>query len=1336
MGILKKSGAESSAPSQEEKEALELYELGRRYMDGDGVEKDVEKAVKLYHQALGRWEIPELDYEVGRCYALGIGVEKDNEQAKLFLQRCCGECPGAAELLMKLCSEEGNWQLALYYAGTALLLYPELSAEVKEIVSGAKEGRRSPSECIDILRKYALYEQENSVYHYAVDLMGAISGNGGLNLDYIIGAVLNLYAENPLKLWQEKDQDFWVALAVQFAEGSIELSINKSMIASLAAAGVATLSAYAPDTELPKLRHFRKDTPPKLDRALQAIRGGDFSQSNIDALHQFADGGNYFATEELYFLSTYISSERDTRSLRYEQLREQGCPAYSDDELLMTVAVLRELDPNACRQLALMLSGKRKGNLHLPSEMATKLLAGVYMSAAEQIYARLEKAGDLRAAFELAGLYDETESNGDYISQIVHCVEQKYAPAVMQVMPDHINGIFLYDSSRYDGYYLPDAISALSAVPSNFFDRDFRIKDVKETMKKKRQLAAEMDAARRAQAERMVRSETEEKLDRRERVVNTFLTGASVTNEELFGVGALLGIEGSAEGYALSNYNRESAINSAVRKKEQELADEADRQRWDRAADRLTVTGRIYATCFVGDTDYDVWLADTPIGKARSIIRGLSSFDYFRANEAYLDAKKKVHKDPYSMAYVSRLGHKLALYEEGHYKAAALLWHEASMIRVYRQEPESELGREMLCRLTYLGNREVSLEQAKIWFRQGENQEQTARILKEFADEGRLDAKVLLAVCYLYGSGVPKDARKGLEMMREAAENGSTNAYWQLGFYYDEGAEGDRDAGLAVSWYEKAAVHGHYPAILRLAKAYLNGELGLKKDFDKALLYVVQGVIAGDADCIDFYNGITTEQAGDLIYYYSRKGPWKKEPGFFRLPTPENLAYEKLRDEKAPPGTIKYSKHLVTAAEAGFVDAQHLLGTVYKHGRGVGRDMYSAFCWFIKSAEQGYLPAIEDLTLMLCDRKNFHNLALSAHYYNFAVSKGSKRKDLADALQAMIIETYQRGSDAEQKGDFREACRLFGQSGGLGHSESQYRFAWYIDSSVNIGEVKDDKLAVKIYTQAANQGFPGAMYRLGLCCKEGRGTPRDPEAAEKWFGKAVENGCVNVLRSEALDYYDAKNYVLAADRARGAAELGDSDCMALLGAMYTDGLGNEKDDAKALYWYEKAAEHGRVKSMVQAADCYRKGIGTEIDQNAALRWYECAAQNGDRAGQFYLALCYEKGRGVEKDPTQAVEWYQKASDQGNTTAMSNLGWMYADGNGVPKDEEHAVRLFRQAMDKGSIRGKYSIGRCMVEGIGMEVDKEAGFSLIRKVAAKYAPAQKYLEKHKPDDTESV
>jgi TPR repeat protein len=76
----------------------------------------------------------------------------------------------------------------------------------------------------------------------------------------------------------------------------------------------------------------------------------------------------------------------------------------------------------------------------------------------------------------------------------------------------------------------------------------------------------------------------------------------------------------------------------------------------------------------------------------------------------------------------------------------------------------------------------------------------------EANDAGAISA---LADCYYHGHlGLQQDLAKALELWRQAAELGSSQAHYQLGTYYHEGGDMKR----AKFHYEAAAMAGHGPA--------------------------------------------------------------------------------------------------------------------------------------------------------------------------------------------------------------------------------------------------------------------------------------------------------------------------------------------------------------------------------------------------------------------------------------------------------------------------------------------------------------------------------------------
>ncbi len=81
------------------------------------------------------------------------------------------------------------------------------------------------------------------------------------------------------------------------------------------------------------------------------------------------------------------------------------------------------------------------------------------------------------------------------------------------------------------------------------------------------------------------------------------------------------------------------------------------------------------------------------------------------------------------------------------------------------------------------------------------------------------------------------------------------------------------------------------------------------------------------------------------------------------------------------------------------------------------------------------------------------------------------------------------------------------------------------------------------------------------------------------------------------------------------------------------------------------AEQGYPLAECQVGYFYLEGLGVEKDLSKALYWTERAAEHGDRDGQCNLAWFYEEAIGVPKDMEKAMYWYQQAALQEHDLAM-------------------------------------------------------------------------------------
>ena len=80
------------------------------------------------------------------------------------------------------------------------------------------------------------------------------------------------------------------------------------------------------------------------------------------------------------------------------------------------------------------------------------------------------------------------------------------------------------------------------------------------------------------------------------------------------------------------------------------------------------------------------------------------------------------------------------------------------------------------------------------------------------------------------------------------------------------------------------------------------------------------------------------------------------------------------------------------------------------------------------------------------------------------------------------------------------------------------------------------------------------------------------------------------------------------------------------------------------YWQPLALDD-HAEAQLFMAVLYRYGLGVERDQARAAYWYEQAASNGDVDAQSEIGFFYETGLGVKQDIWEAQSWYQMVLDR-------------------------------------------------------------------------------------------
>jgi TPR repeat protein len=208
----------------------------------------------------------------------------------------------------------------------------------------------------------------------------------------------------------------------------------------------------------------------------------------------------------------------------------------------------------------------------------------------------------------------------------------------------------------------------------------------------------------------------------------------------------------------------------------------------------------------------------------------------------------------------------------------------------------------------------------------GDLLKEARHILQRLSDRSYPFAQYYLADGYfsgLFNKG-KGDYDKAFPLFVAAAKHGHAEAGYRAALCYEFGWGCRMDGAKAVQFYRQAASKNHPGAMLRLAKACLNGDMGLGKRYREGVKWLKRA-----AESADFQYNSGPYELGLL-----------HETGF---------GEDIFRDES-------YTAQLFTkSADLGHAEASYRLGDAYEHGNlNCPRDPALAVHFYTGAAERGY----------------------------------------------------------------------------------------------------------------------------------------------------------------------------------------------------------------------------------------------------------------------------------------------------------------------------------------------------------------------------------------------
>lgn len=421
------------------------------------------------------------------------------------------------------------------------------------------------------------------------------------------------------------------------------------------------------------------------------------------------------------------------------------------------------------------------------------------------------------------------------------------------------------------------------------------------------------------------------------------------------------------------------------------------------------------------------------------------------------------------------------------------------------------------------------------------------------------------------------------------------------------------------------------------------------------------------------------------------------------------------------------------AAESGVAMAQVAMAEANLKGLGGDQSAEHARAWYGRAAEQGLLAAQLGLAKMANGGEGGNvDLALAVHWYTAAAEQGSAEAHYW--LGFMCLSGRGVAKDSQL------GIEHLTQAAQAGHTSAMAELGNHYASGGIVA--RNYSTAVSWLMPAAQAGVARAQHDLGALYYYGHGVPRDQAAAAQWFNAAAVQGNIPSQALLGMMYLHTSppDYPQAVKWLTRAAENGNPQAATGLASLYATGNGLQKDPKKAFALYHQAAQQGYLEGMYRVGAMISDGIGVDSDQAVALQWLErVGKQKPDERdtltqgiigkAQVLMGVIYQTGAGNvakndalafywigqaagnkelpaqriygqmlrdRKQYAQAIPWLREAATRGDRAAQNDLGVMYHHGWGVAKSRADAIAWLLRAYQQGSPTAKDTLQKMGVD----------------------------------------
>lgn len=562
------------------------------------------------------------------------------------------------------------------------------------------------------------------------------------------------------------------------------------------------------------------------------------------------------------------------------------------------------------------------------------------------------------------------------------------------------------------------------------------------------------------------------------------------------------------------------------------------------------------------------------------------------------------------------------------------------------------------------------------------------RLLKEAAHAGSLPAINELGLCYQQGIGMPfRKPRAGFRLLLDAAEQDYGPAMFNVAQAYLSGNGTDKNPEAALRWLERAA-HSEMIATLSPKEAHLLVQLRLQTLNDLA----TQALSRGD-DTMAYTYWNRGAQLGDLssqlnaarLQALGRGTEADLASANERLETARHQVSTRLRWMTG----ARRSAELLADAEAyllernaaeqsaALVESMRVLIAQELTGDGTDpQSVANGAAWFRLAAEAGSPMSAARLGLLFL--QGHEHLIDPKEAFVFLKEAAEKEVWIAQHGLGVYFNTVENDWESARLWFKRAAESGFFAAAKALH-DAEYRRPILFPENLDLAQ------------SAAREEDPEGIFYLGLYHWIGMGVEEDPALAARLFARSAKAGLPAALHYEGLSFLAGRGHPgdslspteAAVNNFRRAAERGYAPSHTILGRLAEMGAIPGSGDAAEQHYRAAIALEPSAEASLHLAELLMSRETQPLPEIHSL--LTAAAQGGSVTAMIRLGEWLRQGALPAQTPTEAEKWYRKALESGeDPTALHGLGQLILSREDDPRLEQEALGYFVRAALNGHL----------------------------------------------------